>query len=130
MIERVGRATIELGSEARALLVFYGMTIASYFAVLRRPRDIRIVSLVNQIEQTGLNAIPIVCLLSIFGLETLASAVSFFSHPLEVMLNSLMLVVSGSAFGLWLILLIRSFQGIAIKLPIIGDEAARRVWGD
>ncbi len=64
MIERVGRATIELGSEARALLVFYGMTIASYFAVLRRPRDIRIVSLVNQIEQTGLNAIPIVCLLS------------------------------------------------------------------
>lgn len=72
----------------------------------------------------------IVCLLSIFGLETLATAVSFFSHPLEVMLNSIMLGVSGLAFGLWLMLLIRSFQGIAMKLPIIGDEAARRVQED
>jgi phospholipid/cholesterol/gamma-HCH transport system permease protein len=64
MVERVGRATIEFGSEARALLAFYGMTILGYLAVLRRPRSLRIVSLVNQIEQTGLNAIPIVCLLS------------------------------------------------------------------
>jgi len=64
MVERVGRATLEFGSEARALLAFYGMTIFAYLAVLRRPRALRMVSLVNQIEQSGLNAIPIVCLLS------------------------------------------------------------------
>jgi phospholipid/cholesterol/gamma-HCH transport system permease protein len=64
MIERVGQATVEFGSEARALLTFYGMTILGYLAVLRRPRSLRMVSLVNQIEQSGLNAIPIVCLLS------------------------------------------------------------------
>jgi phospholipid/cholesterol/gamma-HCH transport system permease protein len=64
MVERVGRATIEFGSEAKALLAFYGMTILAYLAVLRRPRRLRLVSLVNQIEQSGLNAIPIVCLLS------------------------------------------------------------------
>ena len=64
MIERVGQATVEFGSEARALLIFYGMTILGYLAVLRRPRSLRMVSLVNQIEQSGLNAIPIVCLLS------------------------------------------------------------------
>ena len=64
MVERVGRATIELALEARALLDFYGMTIMAYLAVLRRPRRLRMVSLVNQVEQSGLNAIPIVCLLS------------------------------------------------------------------
>lgn len=64
MIERVGRATLEFGSEARALLNFYGMTIVAYLEVLRRPKSLRMVSLVNQIEQSGLNAIPIVCLLS------------------------------------------------------------------
>ncbi len=64
MIERIGRATVEFGSEAQALLTFYGMTILGYLAVLRRPKSLRMVSLVNQIEQTGLNAIPIVCLLS------------------------------------------------------------------
>ena len=63
-VERIGQATVEFGSEARALLTFYGMTILGYLAVLRRPRSLRMVSLVNQIEQTGLNAIPIVCLLS------------------------------------------------------------------
>ncbi len=64
MVERVGRATIEFGSEAKALLSFYGMTIVAYLVILRRPRSLRMVSLVNQIEQSGLNAIPIVCLLS------------------------------------------------------------------
>ena len=64
MVERVGRATIEFGIEAKALLSFYGMTIFAYLAIIRRPRSLRMVSLVNQIEQSGLNAIPIVCLLS------------------------------------------------------------------
>jgi phospholipid/cholesterol/gamma-HCH transport system permease protein len=64
MVERVGRATLEFGIEARALLSFYGMTIFAYAAILRRPKSLRMVSLVNQIEQAGLNAIPIVCLLS------------------------------------------------------------------
>jgi phospholipid/cholesterol/gamma-HCH transport system permease protein len=64
MVERIGRATVEFGSEAQALLTFYGMTILGYLAVLRRLKSLRMVSLVNQIEQTGLNAIPIVCLLS------------------------------------------------------------------
>lgn len=64
VVERVGRATLEIYAEARALLAFYGMTIFAYAGILRRPRSLRLVSLVNQIEQSGLNAIPIVCLLS------------------------------------------------------------------
>jgi phospholipid/cholesterol/gamma-HCH transport system permease protein len=64
MVERVGRATLEIGSEGRALLAFYGMTIVAYLKLTRRPRSLRLVSLVNQVEQSGLNAVPIVCLLS------------------------------------------------------------------
>jgi len=64
MVERVGKATLEFFSEAKALLSFYGMTVMAYLEILRRPRSIRLMSLVNQIEQSGLNAIPIVCLLS------------------------------------------------------------------
>jgi phospholipid/cholesterol/gamma-HCH transport system permease protein len=64
MVERVGRATVEFFAEGKALLYFYGMTVIAYFAIIRRPRSLRLVSLVNQIEQSGLNAVPIVCLLS------------------------------------------------------------------
>jgi phospholipid/cholesterol/gamma-HCH transport system permease protein len=64
MVEGVGKATVEIGSEGRALLAFYGMTIIAYFQLLLRRRSWRIVSLVNQVEQSGLNAVPIVCLLS------------------------------------------------------------------
>ena len=64
MVEQVGRATVEFCAEAKALLNFYGMTIIAYGTLFRKPKSLRFVSLVNQVEQTGLNAVPIVCLLS------------------------------------------------------------------
>jgi phospholipid/cholesterol/gamma-HCH transport system permease protein len=64
MVEHIGEATVEFFAEGKALLSFYGMTVMAYFGLLRRPRSVRLVSLVNQIEQSGLNAVPIVCLLS------------------------------------------------------------------
>lgn len=64
MLVRVGRATEEAYREGGALLSFFGMTVIGFFDVLRNPRKLRMVALVNQVEQTGLNAIPIVCLLS------------------------------------------------------------------
>ena len=64
MVERVGVATFDFFAEAKALISFYGMTVLAYLEIFRRPRLFRMISLVNQIEQSGLNAIPIVCLLS------------------------------------------------------------------
>ncbi len=64
MLARVGRTTEEAYREGGALLSFFGMTVLGFFAVLRNPRKLRMVALINQVEQTGLNAIPIVCLLS------------------------------------------------------------------
>jgi uncharacterized membrane protein len=68
--------------------------------------------------------------LLIFSFEMLASTASLFSHPLEVLFNALILTTSVGAFGLWILLLIRAYQGATVKLPIIGDEAARRAWRD
>lgn len=65
--------------------------------------------------------------LTILTLETFASASSHFSHALEVFFNALILLASAGSFILWLLLLIRSYQGTSVKLPLIGDEAARRV---
>ena len=64
MVERVGRATYEVLGEGKALLGFYGQTVAGFGALVRRPGRLRYTALVNQVELTGLNAIPIVCLLS------------------------------------------------------------------
>jgi phospholipid/cholesterol/gamma-HCH transport system permease protein len=60
---RVGKAVIDMVEEGVSLLNFLGLTITTLFKVLLRPRRMRIVSLVNQIEQTGLNAMWIVGLL-------------------------------------------------------------------
>jgi len=63
LIGRVGKSVCDAGEEAVSLLNFLGLTIVTMFRVITRPRRMRIISLVNQIEQTGLNAMWIVGLL-------------------------------------------------------------------
>ena len=62
--ERVGRGVVAAGEQAKQLLNFFGATLLTLFSALREPRRLRLVALVNQMEQTGLNAVPIVGLLS------------------------------------------------------------------
>jgi len=64
MLERVGRATVEAWRQAAVLLNFYGLTIVTFVSLIRDPRRLRLVSFVNQMEQAGLNAVPIIALLS------------------------------------------------------------------
>jgi phospholipid/cholesterol/gamma-HCH transport system permease protein len=64
MVERVGKSVFEALAEGTALLNFFGMTIVKLLQAFKNPRRLRFVSLVYQIEQTGLNAVPIVALLS------------------------------------------------------------------
>jgi phospholipid/cholesterol/gamma-HCH transport system permease protein len=61
---RLGRSTIEVGREARDLLNFLGLTVIVLLRSLLRPGRIRGTALVSQMEQTGLNALPIVGLIS------------------------------------------------------------------
>jgi phospholipid/cholesterol/gamma-HCH transport system permease protein len=60
LLGRVGASTLSAGREARRLLSFYGETIATLCRLALHPRRLRLTSLVHHLEQTCLNALPIV----------------------------------------------------------------------
>ncbi len=64
LLLRLGRGTTWLFAEARDLLNFLGHTTVVLLRSLARPRSIRWTSLVSHMEQAGLNALPIVGLMS------------------------------------------------------------------
>jgi phospholipid/cholesterol/gamma-HCH transport system permease protein len=64
MLERTGRGAVAAAHKGLELLNFVGMVTVVLLAALRRPKRLRPKALVTQIEQTGLNALPIVGLLS------------------------------------------------------------------
>ncbi len=64
VLERMGRASFFVAGEAVSLINFLGHTVVALFGSLLRPGRIRMTALINQMEQTGLNAMPIVGLIS------------------------------------------------------------------
>lgn len=64
LVERLGEGTVAFGRDARDLLSFLGLCIIATGRALIHPKRLRIVSLVNQIDQTGFRALPIVGLLA------------------------------------------------------------------
>jgi phospholipid/cholesterol/gamma-HCH transport system permease protein len=65
-LERVGRAVGALGNEIIETVGFLGETLVVLFRILSKPSRIRWVSVVHVMESAGLNALPIVALLSFF----------------------------------------------------------------
>jgi len=61
---RVGRETVRIGREARDLISFLGLTVTVLLRSLLKPWRIRYTPLIAHMEQTGLNALPIVGLIS------------------------------------------------------------------
>ncbi|UJJ32502.1 ABC transporter permease [Halopseudomonas maritima] len=64
LLERIGAKMLLLAGDLRALLGFIGLTLSSLLANLLRPGRWRLTAIAAQIEQTGINAIPIVALLT------------------------------------------------------------------
>lgn len=64
MVERVGRATFMVAGETRDLVNFLGHAIIVMARSIVRPSHVRMTPLVHHIEQSGLNAVPIVGLIS------------------------------------------------------------------
>ncbi|MEO3428059.1 MlaE family lipid ABC transporter permease subunit [Pelagibius sp. CAU 1746] len=61
---RLGRETVRIGREGTELLSFLGLTVIVFLRSLMMPWRIRLVPLIAHMEQTGLNALPIVGLIS------------------------------------------------------------------
>lgn len=64
LLAEVGSAVVNLWNQQKALLGFIGLTLQTLVTTLPRPRRWRVTSLVANIERTGLNAVPIVALLT------------------------------------------------------------------
>ena len=63
-VARIGEFTIGLGARARSILGFVGLVSVTAFGLARRPCRLRLTATIAQMEQTGLNALPIVGMLS------------------------------------------------------------------
>ena len=63
-VSDVGRATIGAGEDVTAFLQMLGSLCFALLGVLRRPRSLRLTSLVYQFYRVGLQAIPIVVLIT------------------------------------------------------------------
>src|SRR5271170_3337883 len=63
-LERIGRISLGLFGRVFSLLSFFGVICIVAGRVLLHPRRLRLTALVAQMEQTGVNAVPIVGLLS------------------------------------------------------------------
>jgi len=64
MVEQLGRTTVDAARELIALIGFIGEVTVTAARNAWRPRRLRIVSLTNQLERAGLNAIPIILLMT------------------------------------------------------------------
>ncbi|SLN37568.1 MlaE family lipid ABC transporter permease subunit [Oceanibacterium hippocampi] len=64
LLAEVGRETVRLGHETRNLLGFFGIVMSTVGRALVNPRRLRFTSLVYHMEQSGLNALPIIGLIS------------------------------------------------------------------
>jgi phospholipid/cholesterol/gamma-HCH transport system permease protein len=63
-LARIGEMTLRLLRRGVAMLGFFGLVTVTAAALLRHPRRLRLVATVAQMEHTGVNALPIVGLLS------------------------------------------------------------------
>ncbi len=64
MLAHVGKAVAEIASNLRQLVAFLGLTLVTGLAVAFRPSRWRVTATVHHMEQTGLDALPLVSLLS------------------------------------------------------------------
>ena len=63
-LEDVGRWSLQLGVNARGFLEFYGRIFAVLASAVRRPKALRVASVVRFVYETGITAIPIVALIA------------------------------------------------------------------
>lgn len=60
----IGSAVLNIWNQQKTLLGFIGLTLQTLFSTIWRPRRWRFTSLVAHVERTGLDAVPIVALLT------------------------------------------------------------------
>lgn len=63
-LNHIGKVTFDLMSLARDLIIFLGQVTLAFLETCIRPQRLRLISLASQIERCGVNAIPIIFMMS------------------------------------------------------------------
>ena len=66
VLDRIGRSVVAVGDEVLGTLSFMGETLVVLARLIVNPKRIRWVSVVHVMEEAGLNAMPIIAMLSFF----------------------------------------------------------------
>jgi len=64
-LSHLGMATVGVVETCGGFVSFFGETVLALFKVVIKPRRLRLTSVVYHIEEVGINALPIVCLISV-----------------------------------------------------------------
>lgn len=111
MLERVGRSVVHGLEEAAATLSFLGATTVSVGRVVTRPAKMRWTALVSVMEDSGLDAVPIVAFLSFF----VGMVMAFIGATSLAELGASIFVVESVGFGL-----LRELSGVLVAIIIAG----------
>ncbi len=95
LLERIGRSTINAYREAIGLVAFTGQLLETLFWILMRKRKLRMTATVFHLEQAGLDALPIVALLSFM----VGSVIAFLGANLLADFGAAVLTVELVAFS-------------------------------
>jgi len=89
MTNRLGRGVVEGYYAALAILSFIGLTVATLQRVLTHPKRMRMTSVVSHMEEAGLNAVPIIGLMSFM----IGAVVAFMGAKILRLFNAEVFVV-------------------------------------
>lgn len=81
LLERFGREVVNAGADGIGLLTFVGEVVVAMGRVVLRPRSFRFTAMVNQMDRTGLRAVPIILLITfLIGAILAQQGIFFFSR--------------------------------------------------
>lgn len=114
-LDRLGRATVRFWDEAFATLAFIGQFFVMFAGVLLRPRRMRWKSVVALMEQVGLDAAPIVVVLSF----AIGAVIAYMGVNLLGSIGFSVMVVDLVGFAM-----LRELAGVITAILIAGRSAS------
>jgi len=111
LLERTGRGAEHMFEEAMETLSFLGAVLSSVFGVIVRPARMRWTALVAVMEDSGLDAVPIVAFLSVF----VGMVVAFIGATSLAELGASIFVVESLGIGL-----LRELSGVLAAIIVAG----------
>lgn len=115
MIIRTGEGGFRFYSAALELLNFIGLTLVTVLRVLTNPKKLRVASIVHHMEESGLNAVPIVGLMSFL----IGAVVAFMGAKILQQFNAAFFVVELVGFAV-----LREFGVLLAAILVAGRSGS------